>query len=358
MQQDHYQSVEDFLNDPTFQQWVREGIDENGWSNWIEQKPSNLYLAKDALSIISALGINENKVIDEEIDEALRDTWEKIIIPKPIPKRFTLDQKIRRIKWSVAAAMVIAIAGVGYLRILDKQSSSPSISNAFFEENNVIRHHNKSKEHLLITLTDGSSLLLQPGSEISYFETSDERKLTLSGEAFFEISKNIDKPFFVYANETVTKVVGTSFRVKAYHNQPSVEIIVRTGTVKVFSINNHDSISTQEIALHPNESVKFVRREAIFEKPVIAKPNTEVAIEQLQFDFIDTPVSKIFETIELAYGIDIHYPANLLNNCYLSTSLTDEPLPQKLRIIAESIGGQTSFIIKDDQITIFSNGCN
>jgi ferric-dicitrate binding protein FerR (iron transport regulator) len=48
-------------------------------------------------------------------------------------------------------------------------------------------------------------------------------------EKFFEISKNQKKPFFVFANEIVTKVVGTSFRITAYDNQPNIEVLVRTG---------------------------------------------------------------------------------------------------------------------------------
>jgi ferric-dicitrate binding protein FerR (iron transport regulator) len=61
----------------------------------------------------------------------------------------------------------------------------------------------------------------------------NERKVYLSGEGFSKSVKTL-KPFLSFANEIVTKVVGTSFKIKAYANQPNVEV-VRTGKVKVRS---------------------------------------------------------------------------------------------------------------------------
>ena len=101
----------------------------------------------------------------------------------------------------------------------------------------MVEQTNNSNMPQIITLSDGSSVLLQPNSKLSYPKIfiGNQRKVYLSGEAFFEISKNPKKPFFVYANEIVTKVVGTSFRIRAYSNQPNVEVLVRTGKVKVRS---------------------------------------------------------------------------------------------------------------------------
>jgi hypothetical protein len=56
----------------------------------------------------------------------------------------------------------------------------------------------------------------------------------LSGEGFSKSVKTL-KTIFSFANEIVTKVVGTSFKIKAYANQPNVEVVVRTGKVKVRS---------------------------------------------------------------------------------------------------------------------------
>jgi len=81
-------------------------------------------------------------------------------------------------------------------------------------------------------------------------------------------------------------------------------------------------------------------------------------IEQLSFEFNDIPVSQIFETIEQAYLIDIDYPKEKLKDCHLTTSLSDQPLTEKLKIVCRSIGTNTSFEMNGNQISITSEGCN
>ena len=81
-------------------------------------------------------------------------------------------------------------------------------------------------------------------------------------------------------------------------------------------------------------------------------------IEQLSFEFTDIPVSQIFETIEQAYLVDIDYPKNKLKDCHLTTSLSDQPLTEKLKIVCNSIGNNTNFEMNGNQIIITSEGCN
>jgi transmembrane sensor len=81
-------------------------------------------------------------------------------------------------------------------------------------------------------------------------------------------------------------------------------------------------------------------------------------IEQLSFEFTDIPVAQIFETIEQAYLVKIDYPKDKLKDCYLTTSLSDQPLSEKLKIICKSISNKTSFEMNGNQIIISSEGCN
>lgn len=356
MQRDHYKTLDDFLLDPSFQEWVREGIDNDGWQTWMQQEPANVRLAREAYSIIAAMIISPMKISDDETETALSETWEKI---------HNINQPTIKVSWlhrilKPVAAAITLLSGAGLIWLLANQATAPVLTKVDNKEIKIIERNNNSSEPMLVTLEDGSSLLLQPGSQISYPAQFDlkERKVMLSGEAFFEISKNPDHPFLVFANETVTRVIGTSFRIRAYNDQPEVEIMVRTGQVKVSAAHQEADGTVKEIALNPNESVLYVRDEAVFAKPAVASHTSELPIEQLYFEFKDAPVSEIFETIQKAYGMQVHYPLEVLKDCYLSTSLTDEPLPQKLKIIVESLGGQTYFQINDDQITIYSNGCN
>jgi hypothetical protein len=114
--------------------------------------------------------------------------------------------------------------------------------------------------------------------------------------------------------------------------------------------------------LLPNQAARFKRKELFFEKilditkdkPLLAVKNT---FEQLSFEFNDIPVYQIFRTIEQAYLVSIDFPEEKLKNCYLTTSLSDEPLPEKLKIICESLGNNTRYEMNGNSIKIISNGC-
>ncbi len=89
-----------------------------------------------------------------------------------------------------------------------------------------------------MVLPDGSSVELAAGSRISYpndFGSGNSRDIYLSGEAFFKIARNSGQPFRVFANEIVTKVLGTSFSVRSYEKDTTISVTVRTGKVSVCS---------------------------------------------------------------------------------------------------------------------------
>ena len=267
----------------------------------------------------------------------------------------------------MAAVLIIGLAfSWGYNTYFNSNSENRVYQELLIEtKDGLVEQTNNSKNPQIITLSDGSSVLLQPNSKLSYPKifTGNERKVYLSGEAFFEISKNKRKPFFVFANEIVTKVVGTSFRIYAFENQPNIEVVVRTGKVKVHSNAKTAKTLSKEVVLLPNEAIRFVRQTSKFNiitdiTKDIALKQTAKTIEQLSFDFTDTPVSHIFKTIEQAYEVKIDFPQEKLKNCHLTTSLIDQPLPEKLKIICKSIGNNTSYEMNGNKIIITSEGCN
>lgn len=365
-QRNHYKKIEDFLADESFKQWVREGKERENWEEWTVENPQRAKLVAEARLWVLATRVPEPTIADAEITAALQSSREKI---KSIEKD-TPAPSIplwRRAGWrSIAAVLVLGLA----LGWLFKRQTLTQHTLTYTELINrdaegLIEQTNNSNKPQLITLSDGSSVLLQPKSKLSYpksFE-GNERNVYLSGEGFFEISKNPKKPFFVFANEIVTKVIGTSFRIKAYTDQPNVEVVVRTGKVNVSSNQTLAQPTVASVQLLPNQAIRFVRKQLAFEKitdisqeKLIAK--TSPAIEQLSFEFADVPVAQILKTIEQAYLVEIDYPQEALKDCYLTTSLSDQPLPEKLKILCESLGNMTRYEMNGNQITILSEGCN
>ncbi|GHB75223.1 hypothetical protein GCM10007390_31200 [Persicitalea jodogahamensis] len=248
---------------------------------------------------------------------------------------------------------IVVTPGTSYTELIENTSDP------------VLERTNDTDHPLLITLADGSSVLLQPDSKLSFpakFE-GRERKVYLSGEAFFEVSKNPNQPFLVYANELLTRVVGTSFRVKAFADQDDIEVVVRTGKVNVSSSSVAADSSEEELLLLPNQGVRFSRERLAFEKIDDLTQEKQISqklsnIERLSFEFSDVPVAQIFKTIEQAYLVEIDFPEEKLKNCYLTTSLSDEPLPQKLKIICSSLGPDASYAIEGNKISVSAKGCD
>lgn len=365
-----YREIEDFLADESFRLWMRSKNDMAGWEDWTLDHPKRAKLVEEARLWLLAMKVPEHDLTQEQLDDALQNTWLKIEQKEQSPKRENKLIKVWNDGWFIKIAAVLVL---GLLSFYAYTNYFTAANTDFYQEqivahaeaDGLLEQINNSNKPQIINLSDGSSVLLQPKSKLSYPKVfmGNERKVYLSGEAFFEISKNPQKPFFVHANEVVTKVVGTSFRIKAYTNDSDVEVLVRTGKVKVNSEKAHSESSQKEIVLLPNQALRFERKNQTFKKITDITTDKSISssvrsIEQLSFDFTDIPVSQILKTIELAYSVEIDYPKQELKKCHLTTSLNDQPLPEKLKIICKSIGNNSSYTMNGNQITILSKGCN
>ncbi len=89
-------------------------------------------------------------------------------------------------------------------------------------------------ERSRVELPDGTSILLDAGSELRYPNVfADFRKVFLKGEAFFDVTHDKDRPFRVIANHAEIHVLGTQFNVRAWNENPSVSVAVVQGKVSL-----------------------------------------------------------------------------------------------------------------------------
>ena len=86
-----------------------------------------------------------------------------------------------------------------------------------------------------LVLDDGSTVFLNSESELSYpvVFTGDSREVTLKGEAYFEVKPMTEKPFIVHAGTLATKVLGTTFNMMAYADEPEIQTTLISGKVEV-----------------------------------------------------------------------------------------------------------------------------
>ena len=152
-------------------------------------------------------------------------------------------------------------------------------------------------EHKKIVLADGSIINLEPSSKISYpskFEGNIREIALTEGEAFFDIAHDEQRPFQVQlASKLAVKVLGTSFRIKAYQASDQVEVTVATGKVAVQQQDKTLGILTK------NQSLRYSKQTAQSSRSVVEK-NTAVAIA-----FDGTSLKEVAKRLEYIYNIEI-----------------------------------------------------
>lgn len=147
------------------------------------------------------------------------------------------------IRWgSVAAASVLT----GWLLTVIVSNNSGGVASG-----NTVYTRPGSKSN--ITLPDGSKVWLNADSKVTYTGDagSNIREVFLSGEAFFDVVKDKNRPFMIHTATVDIKVLGTSFNVKSYRNDKETETSLVQGSVEVTIRNDPD----KKIILKPNEKL-------------------------------------------------------------------------------------------------------
>jgi transmembrane sensor len=357
-----YDKVEDFLLDDSFVEWVlgqSKDLDSY-WENFIANNPEKSNNLNQARSIILSVKIKPTKTLSSfEISNMISNVQNKHqfnIADNEVP----LDKS----KWQLPlvmlryAAVIATVFFVGWYSysVYTHKNSQNTISQTALATTDEQRVINETSRPMLVKLPDNSSVILKPYAQIRYpvAFTNTKREVYLTGEAFFEVTKNAHKPFFVYSNELTVRVVGTSFSVKAYKGDKKFKVVVSTGKVLVTA---NQGGANPSILLKPNQQVVLNRKETKFEQLDLKTPAPlSKESTQIHFNFVDAPFSKVVATIEGAYGVKIIYNAKVMGNCPLTASLVDQTLEERLRLICKAV--EAEYKIADGTITIDGKGCN
>jgi ferric-dicitrate binding protein FerR (iron transport regulator) len=224
----------------------------------------------------------------------------------------------------------------------------------------LVERTNTSEVPVVLSLPDSSRITLMPQSRISYAEninTTALRDVYLLGEAFFQVTKNPHRPFRVFANEIVTKVLGTSFTIRSFEHDTSIRVIVRTGKVSVYAqASATDSGKKSEIILTPNQQLVYEKSAQKFQKILLDNPVMIVPpVMEQSMVYDDAPLEKVFNDLSKAYGINIVCDSDAVEKCTVTADLKNEPFYHKLDLVCRAIGARYELI--DGQVVIESAGC-
>jgi transmembrane sensor len=198
-------------------------------------------------------------------------------------------------------------------------------------------------------LPDGTLISLNQNTVLEYPDefSENERRVKLSGEAFFEVKKDTAKPFIIEAQNAIITVLGTSFNVKALDEEIAVEVLVEEGVVR---LSNPDL--TESTELRVGEKGIYIKASNEVKK------ETDIDAESLYWLnktllFRNTNLSMVFETLERLYGNKIQVDNPLILNCQLTAKFSNESIDHIIDHIStifelESIKDGKNILIKGD----------
>lgn len=196
-----------------------------------------------------------------------------------------------------------------------------------------------------IQLPDGSKVTLNRYSQLSYPQTFDkERIVKLNGEAYFEVSKNPEKPFRVKTNGITISVLGTHFNVNAYSADSLIETTLLEGSVAV-----NDHTHGTQVILKPYETAVYRKATGILTMHPEADAPNEINWCNGILSFDDAPIGEIARQLSHHFNVTINIQGEQLRNYKLNARFRqDETLEEILDMLAP-IGG---FIYKKTQPNI------
>lgn len=362
-------SAEDFAQDEHFARWVLtpDADTEAFWQQWLTTYPfqrDEVELARHLLLALHQLP-QVRLTTDEKQDLKQRIFAE--IEKEQIPETLVFHSRHRSgWYWAAAAALVFALLG-GWQLWQTRQMSASSYETllaAARQAETLKEVVNTSPRTRLVNLPDGSSVLLRPRTRLAFPVrfAGPNRTVYLKGDAFFEVAKNPARPFFVTTAHVVTKVLGTSFEVRAQPEAPDVVVTVKTGRVSVYPQESQQAQlqaqtrTLEGFVLAPNQQATYHLHDQKLRRSLVPQPTLQPgAPRAVAFEYAETPIRKVFADIEQAYNVDIVYDETTLGSCPITASLSDEPLFEKLNLLCKAV--RANYEVLDTQIVVTGSSC-
>lgn len=380
MSEDKYirYTAEDFILDDNFMRWVLhpERESDRFWSHFMELHPEKRDDINEAHFLIHGLQVVEPSLLSERMAE---------IRSKVLADSGPSNSPLRNLIGIAAAfLLVISLGGLIYF-LLDSRQSFPvdpeecadlnkgmvilpdGTTNEFDTEqtrisqttngnltiNNdtvsitqhacnqgnsmarVIVPYGKRSE---ITLSDGTRIWLNAGSQLSYPLSflDDKREVYLSGEAFFDVESDAVKPFHVITEDMKIRVTGTRFNVTSYGNDRTTQAVLLSGNIDAAKNRRF----AQSMALKPGERIVYDRNEGNLE---VESVDVELYASWVKgyLIFENEPVEHIIRKLERYYDKNI-----------LTEKLSGQPaftgkldLADNLERVLENIAFSASFSV-------------
>lgn len=307
--------------------------------SWAEKNEDNRQYFDDMIHLWAASEQSEND-FEANMDQA----WNKIsgaieekpILSLPRQKTSQLIVKSRRnILIRIAAAVLFLMVATYWWT--SNGDEAILIQTALNEQREVF-------------LPDGTIISLNQNSEISYNKSFKNRNVQLKGEAFFDVVRDEGNPFVITSGATQTRVLGTSFNVRAYPNDEEIVVTVTSGKVEFKMEEKPDT----KVVLKKNEAGVFTKKEAAVAKKAVTSENS-VSWKTKILTFENIQLREVFPEMERHFGIDIEVQNQAILDCDFMGTYEHPKLDDLIEAMNYTLG--LTFEKKGNKYLVSGNAC-
>ncbi len=255
---------------------------------WIKKNPENrneLFSEKDILNAYEFVRNSKSYSVSDELKRLNTK-----IKPAPVQKKIILPNYLK-----IAAAFIMAFAFSWFIQSQFISKEEPvlqaEIKNVFVPRGQVNQ----------IFLADGSRIWVNSESTInvpSVFNL-EERKVSLLGEAYFEVAEDTERPFKVLVEGQTIEVLGTSFNVRAYENSSKIQTTLKEGSIKLTTKNGYTTLKPGEQTELDKKSGQLVLKNV--------NPENFESWKDGKYEFEEENLVEVFNIVERWYDIDLIY---------------------------------------------------
>jgi ferric-dicitrate binding protein FerR (iron transport regulator) len=318
------------------------------------------------------------KYSDEKIDLV----WRKITATNELPEKVIQINNRRSFKWIrwAAAAVILFAVGILWITINNKQNFAPSetaktskpsdiapghdgavltladgtkivldnaqdgkITDVAVKNGNKVSYENTNQakveyntmatpkgRQFSLVLPDGTQVWLNAASSITYPTAfvGNERKVSITGEAYFEVAHYASKPFHVNVNGMDVQVLGTHFNINSYSNEQSVKTSLLQGSIRITVAGKTQVVKPgEQTEVSNNKEIRLIKN---------ADVDAAVAWKNGFFQFSGMGIESVMRQLERWYDIEVKYEGKIPDRQFAGQIDRSATLSQVLKILQES----------------------
>lgn len=186
------------------------------------------------------------------------------------------------------------------------------------------------EEPVELVLEDGTEVTVNRHSSLRYSKSfnMEDRKVYLNGEAWFDVARDTSMPFVIDAGAALVEVLGTSFNVNAYRDNPTVEILVESGLVALSAKTDQKELIVMQAGAGGsyNKSLKQLK--------LISTPDpNDISWKTRELFFDGSTLQEVCTHVSKVYGVDLVIMNEVLSSCQITVTFRDQSLESILRVL-------------------------